>query len=72
LSPGPHVFGELQELLALQFGFLLQLLSLPLQRLSAVATVLFLKQLVLQWVVAQKAGAALIQLPLQLLQPTHA
>jgi hypothetical protein len=52
LSPGPHVFGELQELLALQFGFLLQLLSLPLQRLSAVTTVLFLKQLVLQWVVA--------------------
>jgi hypothetical protein len=39
-------------LLALQFGFLLQLLSLPLPRLSAVTTVLFLKQLVLQWVVS--------------------
>ena len=67
-------YGRIQPAsqLALQFGFLLQLLPLPLQRLSAVATVLFLKQLVLQWVVAQKAGEALIQLPLQLLQPTHA
>jgi hypothetical protein len=40
--------------------------------LSAVAAVLFLKQLVLQRVVAQEAGEALIQLSLQLLQPTHA
>jgi hypothetical protein len=71
LSPSPHVFGEVQELLTLQFGFLLKLLPLPLQRLSAVATVLFLKQLVLQRVVAQEAGEALIQLPFQLLQPTH-
>jgi hypothetical protein len=38
--------------LALVFGFLLQLLPLPLKGLSAVAAVLFLKQLVLQRVVA--------------------
>jgi hypothetical protein len=52
LSPSPHVFGEFQQLLALVFGFLLQLLPLPLKGLSAVAAVLFLKQLVLQRVVA--------------------
>ena len=72
LSPGPYVVGEVQELLALLFGFLLQLLPLPLKSLGAVAPVLFLKQLVLQRVVAQEAGEALIQLSLQLLQPTHA
>ena len=47
LSPSPHVFGEVQELLTLQFGFLLQLLPLPLKGLSAVAAVLFFKQLIL-------------------------
>ena len=52
LSPSPHVFREVQELLTLQFGFLLQLLPLPLQRLSAIAAVLFLEQLILQRVVA--------------------
>jgi hypothetical protein len=52
MSPSPHVVGEFQQLLALVFGFLLQLLPLPLKGLSAVAAVLFLKQLVLQRVVA--------------------
>jgi hypothetical protein len=47
LSPSSHVFGEVQELLTLQFGFLLQLLPLPLKGLSAVAAVLFFKQLIL-------------------------
>jgi hypothetical protein len=31
LSPSPYVFGEVQELLTLQFGFLLQLLPLALK-----------------------------------------